>query len=255
MCFDYDAVPPLPSHAGPVKPGESVTLTASDGNDLMAWRAEATDPTGAAVVILPDVRGLFGFYQRLAEQFAALGIDTVAIDYFGRTAGTGPRDEDFDHMAHVRKTTYDGVGADIAAGVTYLRKRGRARSIFTVGFCFGGSYSFLQAPGADLGLAGVIGFYGGMKPRSEGAPTPISAAPHARVPVLGLFGGADTGIPTEQVEQFAAGLAASGVTHSVHVYPGAPHSFFDRSYADFADECADAWRRMRAFITEHTTVG
>jgi carboxymethylenebutenolidase len=255
MCFDYNAVPPLPSDAGQVKTGESVILTAADGNEVLAWRAEATQPTGAAVVILPDVRGLFGFYRRLAEQFAALGIDAVAIDYFGRSAGTGPRDEDFDHWSHVHETTYDGVRADIAAGVAHLRSRGRARSIFTVGFCFGGSYSFLLAPEVDLGLAGVIGFYGGMKPRREGAPTPIDAAPHARVPVLGLFGGADKGIPVEQVEQFAAGLAKSGGSHSVHVYPGAPHSFFDRSYADFADECADAWRRMRAFITEHHTSG
>jgi carboxymethylenebutenolidase len=255
MCFDYDAVPPLPHDAGPVTPGEPVTLTAGDGNQLLAWRAEATDPTGAAVVILPDVRGLFGFYQRLSEQFAALGVDAVAIDYFGRTAGTGPRDEDFDHWSHVRETTYDGVCADVAAGVAELRSRGRVRSIFTVGFCFGGSYSFLHAPDGTLGLAGVIGFYGGMRQRSEGAPTPITAAPHARVPVLGLFGGADKGIPTEDVERFAAGLATSGVSHTVHVYPGAPHSFFDRSYADFADECADAWRRVREFISGHSTVG
>jgi carboxymethylenebutenolidase len=255
MCVDYGAVPPLPSDAGLVRPGESVILAAGDGNHLMAWRAEASDPTGAAVVILPDVRGLFGFYQRLAEQFAALGIDAVAIDYFGRTAGTGLRGEDFDHWAHVRETTYDGVRADVTAGVEHLRSRGRARSIVTVGFCFGGSHSFLQAQRTDLGLAGVIGLYGGMKQRDEGAPTPITAAPQAKVPVLGLFGGADKGIPTDQVAQFTAGLKTSGVEHTVHVYPGAPHSFFDRAYADFADECADAWRRMREFIAAHTPVG
>ncbi len=205
------------------------------------------------MVILPDVRGLFGFYQRLAEQFAALGIDALAIDYFGRTAGTGPRDEAFDHMAHVHQTTHEGVRTDVAAAVAHLRARGRAQSIFTVGFCFGGSHSFLQATDYELDLAGVIGFYGGMKPRSEGAPTPITAAPYATMPVLGLFGGADRGIPIEQVDEFTAGLEASGVEHTVHVYPGAPHSFFDRAHADYADECADAWRRMREFIRAHTT--
>jgi carboxymethylenebutenolidase len=255
MCYAYDAVPPLPPDAGTPRPGEQVVLTAGDGTDLLAWRAEAAEPSGAGVVILPDVRGLFGFYQRLAEQFAALGIDAVAIDYFGRTAGTAARGEDFDYMSHVRQTTYETVGADVAAGVAHLRARGRARSVFTVGFCFGGSHSFLQAPRSELDLAGVIGFYGGMKPRSEGAPTPITAAPHATVPVLGLFGGADQGIPIEQVEQFTAGLEASGVEHTIHVYPGAPHSFFDRAYADFADECADAWRRTREFVAAHTTVG
>ena len=255
MCYAYDAVPPLPPDAGTPRPGEQVVLTASDGANLLAWRAEAEHPTGAGVVILPDARGLFGFYQRLAEQFAALGVDAVAIDYFGRTTDAAGRGEDFDHMSHLRQTTHETVGADVAAGVTHLRSRGRARSVFTVGFCFGGSHSFLQTPRSELGLAGVIGFYGGMKGRSEDAPTPITAAPHATAPVLGLFGGADQSIPIEQVEQFTAGLNASGVEHTVHVYPGAPHSFFDRAYADFADECADAWRRMREFINAHTTVG
>jgi carboxymethylenebutenolidase len=158
-------------------------------------------------------------------------------------------------MAHVRQTTHEGVCADVAAGVAHLRSRGRARAVFTVGFCFGGSYAFIHAPDSDLGLAGVIGFYGGMRQRNEGAPTPITAAAQAKVPVLGLFGGADKSISPEQVEEFSAGLAASGVEHTVHVYPGAPHSFFDRSFADFSDECADAWRRVRGFITARTPAG
>lgn len=252
MCFPYDARPPSPPGAGPLPDGESLVLTAADGNRLLAWRAEAAEPSGAGVVILPDIRGLFPFYRYLAQQFAALGVDAVAVDYFGRTAGTGERDEDFDHMAHVKQTAYDGVNADVAAGVAHLRSRGRVRAVFTVGFCFGGSYSLMQAPDGDLGLAGVIGFYAGMSPRSEGAPTPITEAPRARVPALALFGGADHAIPQDKVEEFASALGKSGVEHMVHVYPGAPHSFFDRSYGDFSNECADAWQRMRDFITAHT---
>jgi carboxymethylenebutenolidase len=202
------------------------------------------------VVILPDVRGLFAFYERLAERFAGVGIDAVAIDYFGRTAGTGHRDDDFDFRAHVAQTTPDGVSADVAAAVAHLRESGRVGAVFTVGFCFGGSNSFLQVSNDEL--AGTIGFYAGMRPRVEDGPTPISEAPNAKVPVLGLFGGADKGIPAEKVEEFTAALATSGVEHTVHTYPGAPHSFFDRSYDDYADECADAWRRVLAFIDSHS---
>jgi carboxymethylenebutenolidase len=255
MCFPPDALPPLPPGAGPPRPGQPLTLTARDGTGLLAWQATAEQPTGPGVVILPDVRGLFDFYRRLAEGFAAAGIDAVAIDYFGRTAGTGEREPDFDFMSHVRQTTEDTVAADVAAGVARLRADGRARALFTVGFCFGGSYSFLQAADPEPGLAGVIGFYGGMRQRREGGPTPISEAPRARVPVLGLFGGADQSIPPEQVGQFEAGLAAAGVEHTVHVYPGAPHSFFDRSFADHTAECADAWRRMLDFLATHTAEG
>lgn len=254
MCFPPDAEPPLPPDAGQLRPGQLVTLTAADRTELLAWHATAAEPSGTGVVILPDVRGLFGFYRRLAEAFAAIGVDAVAIDYFGRTAGTGERDDEFDFMSHVKQTTQPQVTTDIAAGVAHLRSGGRCQALFTVGFCFGGSYSFLQAANGDLGLAGVVGFYGGMRPRSEGGDSPITVAPLAQVPVLGLFGGADQSIPPEQVEQFRAGLAGSGVPHEVHVYPGAPHSFFDRSFSDHAGECADAWRRMREFLTSHARI-
>lgn len=251
MCFDYDALPPAPSDAAPLADGRQVVLTAGDGTRLLAWHAPAAAPSGAAVVILPDVRGLFAFYQRLAETFAAIGVDAIAIDYFGRTAGTGPRDADFDFAPHVAQTTPDGVAADAAAGIAYLRSAGNPRAVFTVGFCFGGTNSFLLGTRDGFGLAGVIGFYGGMKPRVEGGPTPITEAPRTRVPVLGLFGGADPGIPPELVAQYEAGLATAGVAYAIHSYPGAPHSFFDRSHADHAAECADAWQRVRAFIAAH----
>ncbi len=269
MCFAVDAVPPDPPGGAAHVEGSRIVLSSADGTRFAAFRAEVSDSApddtaeaeeGAAaeaagsgrpagVVILPDVRGLFGFYERLAERFAGVGVDAVAIDYFGRTAGTGHRDADFEFRPHVAQTTPDGVAADIAAAVAHLRERGRVGAIVTVGFCFGGSYSFMEAANTDL--AGVVGFYGGMRPRVENGPTPISRAPSARVPVLGLFGGADEGIPADKVEEFGTGLAQSGVDHTLHTYPGAPHSFFDRSFDAYAQECADAWRRVLAFIEQH----
>jgi carboxymethylenebutenolidase len=255
MCFAADAVPPDPPGGGPGVQGTSLTLTSADGTRFAAFRAEAPGPAPAGraragVVILPDIRGLFGFYERLAERFAGVGIDAVAIDYFGRTAGTGHRDEDFDFRSHVAQTTPDGVATDVSAAVAHLRERGRVGAVFTAGFCFGGSNSLLQVANDDL--AGAVAFYAGMRPRIEGGPTPITAAPSAKVPVLALFGGADQGIAAEKVEEFTHALATSGVEHTVHTYPGAPHSFFDRAYDDYAAECADAWRRVLAFVESHT---
>ena len=250
MCFAADALPPDPPGAGPAVTGTPVTLTSADGTPFSAFRAEAPQPSGAGVVILPDVRGLFAFYERLAERFAGVGVDAIAIDYFGRTAGTGHRDADFEFRSHVAQTTPDGVASDVDTAVADLRARGRVGAIFTVGFCFGGSNSFLQVANTDL--AGTVGFYAGMRERVEGGPTPITRAPDARVPVLGLFGGADESIPPDKVEEFGAGLARAGVEHTLHTYPGAPHSFFDRSFDDYADECADAWRRVLAFIEQHS---
>ena len=66
--------------------------------------------------------------------------------------------------------------------------------------------------------------------------------------MLGLFGGADPAIPADQVEQFESALSAAGVEHEIHVYPGAPHSFFDRQQEEFAAESEDAWRRILGFL-------
>jgi len=155
MCFDRNARPPLPPVAGAAAEQGDLLLTAADGNRLAAYFARAADPTGAGIVIMPDVRGLHAFYKELAQRFAEAGVDAVAIDYFGRTAGTGPRGHDFDYPNHVRQTTVEGV-------------------------------------------------------------------------------------------------TAAGLPHDLHVYEGAPHSFFDRTFQQHADASADAWRRMLDFIARHT---
>ncbi len=70
--------------------------------------------------------------------------------------------------------------------------------------------------------------------------------------MLGLFGGADQGIPVEDVKQFDDALTQAKVEHEIIIYPGAPHSFFDRKFEEYKDACDDAWTRMLAFITIHT---
>jgi carboxymethylenebutenolidase len=86
-------------------------------------------------------------------------------------------------------------------------------------------------------------------PRREGAPAPLEVAPDIRCPVLGLFGGTDEAIPPDQVEAFDRALGQGGIEHEIHVYPGAPHSFFDRKYDEHAEACEDAWRRVLGFLS------
>ncbi len=105
MCFDLDSHPPIAPIAGGALDGMPLMLTAADRNRFAAFRARAADPSGAAVVILPDVRGLHPYYEELALRFAENGIDALAIDWFGRTAGPEPRGEGFDHSPHVLQTT------------------------------------------------------------------------------------------------------------------------------------------------------
>jgi carboxymethylenebutenolidase len=99
----------------------------------------------------------------------------------------------------------------------------------------------------------VISFYGMLDPSragldSENFPAPLRAADEIRTPLLALFGGADPLIPPEDIEAFDAALTRNSVPHEIHSYPGAPHSFFDRSAAEHAEASADAWRRVLDFL-------
>jgi carboxymethylenebutenolidase len=253
MCFDFDALPPhLPADLAlrPISGGaaaETLELTSADGTRFSAALAVAPDAREPAVVILPDVRGLYRFYVDLAERFAQAGHTAIAIDYFGRTAGLGARDDDFDYMEHVQQTRVEGVQADTAAAIDALRERAGASRVAAVGFCFGGTHSFLAAQNAELPLDGVVGFYGSLGQRPN-RPSPIGTAADTRCPVLGLFGGADENIPPDQVQEFDDALDASGVEHELVSYPGAPHSFFDRKQEQYANASADAWRRVLGFL-------
>jgi carboxymethylenebutenolidase len=255
MCFDLDSRPPIAPIAGGALDAERVTLRAADGNRFLAYRARAVKPGGAAILILPDVRGLHPYYEELALRFAEHGVDALAVDYFGRTAGTDTgRGEDFGYRAHVDQTTWDGLASDIRTGAAALRSD-PARpvlALFTVGFCFGGRLAFLS-PTLGLDLAGAIGFYG--VPHGThytGMPAPVDVANAMSGAVLGLFGGADPSIPAAAVAAFDDALAAAGVDHRLVTYPGAPHSFFDRKAADFADASAAAWGEVLAFVRART---
>ena len=265
MCFAYDATPPdLPAHlasyvplgvteGGSTASAESVVLSSQDGTKFSAFVARPQAPNGAGIVILPDVRGLFRFYEDLASRFAIAGVTAIAIDYFGRTAGLAARDKSFEYMPHVEQTQAEQISQDVAAAIAHLRSLPGAnlKAIYTVGFCFGGGNSLQQAANRH-GLSGVIAFYGSPTRARSGAPAPIERIREFECPVLGLYGGADQGIPVEDVEKFDEALTTAGIEHEIHIYPNAPHSFFDRTYEQYTEESADAWQRMIAFIGAHT---
>jgi carboxymethylenebutenolidase len=102
MCHDDDSAPPIPRIAGAAVSHDDIVLEAADGNRFAAFDATPERPSSTGVVVLPDVRGLYRFYEELALHFAERRIHAVAIDYFGRTAGIGKRGDDFEYGEHVR---------------------------------------------------------------------------------------------------------------------------------------------------------
>ncbi len=242
MCHDHDSRPPAPPRSGEVAERTSLTLTAADGTSFAAAYAAPPGTSRTGVVVLPDIRGLHPYYVALAERFAEAGVPAVAIDWFGRTAGLpegGTRGEDFDWKQHIPQTTAAGIDADITAAVAALRERhGADLPVVTVGFCFGGSHSWRQS-GGELDLAGCAGFYG--RPSLVG-----EAATRAHLPTVMLIAGDDSATPVADQLALADTMRSAGAEVDAPVYEGAPHSFFDRSYGDWADACQDAWNHVLA---------
>src|SRR6478752_408285 len=209
MCHDHDSRPPAPPRTGEVAERGVLTLTSADGTEFSAAYAAPAEEARVGVVVLPDIRGLHPYYVALAERFAETGAATVAIDYFGRTAGlcgeSGTRGEDFDWQAHIPQTTPEGIDADITAAIAELRAR-------TV---------------PDLPVVSV-------------------AATRAHLPTVMLIAGADAATPTADQLALAETMRAAGADVDAVVFDGAPHSFFDRAYGEWADACREAWEHVLA---------
>lgn len=257
MCYEADAAPPLYGPPITTVTSARLLLTAADGAPCAAFRSLPDEPSGPGVLVLPDNRGLFAFYEQLTMRLAEQGLPALAIDYFGRSAGPDYRARPARFaelpslMTHLRALTRDGLYADFDAGIAHLRapEGGGCRNVISLGFCMGGRFAFLTAD-HRFGLAGAIGLYG-FPGELHGAPGPIQLAAQLTAPILGMFGGADEGIPASMVAAFDAALAAAGNPREIITYPGATHGFFEADAASFEQECADMWRRVLEFARKH----
>jgi carboxymethylenebutenolidase len=239
MCFSSDQHPPLPPKSSEVGAHGPTELTAADGNAFGAYDATPVMRRGASLVLLPDVRGLHPYYTDLALAFAIAGIDTVALDPYGRTAGTTAREDDFEYMSHAKALTSEQVLADSHAAAARLRERSDD-PLFTLGFCMFGGESWLLGA-SDLDASGCMGFYG--RPGAAQA-----VVDKITTPLLILAAGADQATSPADNAAFDRALTESGKEHEFVVYDGAPHSFFDRGFGDWSAACDDAWVRMLGFI-------
>ena len=237
VCYEPDAAPPVRDLAEiPVSVSHD-PLRAADGALVSAFHAVPAHRTGPAVLLLPDNLGLREFYEMLATRLAQRGHPTIAIDYYARSHPDAPL------MQRLGELRRDTLFADFDAAIEAL-----GTNVVSLGFCLGGRFAF-QTAAARFGLSGAIGFYGAVQPIRD-APGPTQLAHTFTAPILGIFGGADEGIPPELVDGFGQALTAAGVAHEIVTYPGAPHGFFDASVDGFEEESEDAWRRVERFLDD-----
>ena len=207
------------------------------------------------MLVFPDVRGLHDFYRELALRFAEQGHAALVVDYYGRSAGPESRasgigfaDAGFDFMAHASKLSSTELEADFGTALNFLREQAAPTSTFTIGFCMGGRQSYLSSARGE-NLNGCMGFYGSLGLRN--GVNVLETVPLMRSPILAMQAGSDTDPDNFPNAAFDAALTDAGIAHEVIVYD-APHSFFDVNFAEYAEVCADAWAKIKAFIATYS---
>ena len=205
MCFDLDSEPPIPRISGAAVSHDDLVLESEDGNRFAAFRAVPEEDLSTGVVILPDVRGLYRFYEELALRFAERGHAAVAFDYFGRTAGVDKRPDDWDYCrscssSRTSRCRPTSAPASRPAGAR-LQRDLHGRLLLRRQRILGGSR-------LGHGLAGAVGFYG--RPGRM-----IELVPRLDAPILALQGGADQAISPRTTSAFEQALRDAGKEHEL----------------------------------------
>lgn len=228
------------------------------GGRMPAYRAAPATPGPHPLVIV--VQEIFGVHEHIADvvrRFAQLGYLAIAPAlYFrlGDPTQAGSIDELMQNFVY--KTPDTQVLADLDATLAWADKHHPAsttRPIGITGFCWGGRITWLYAAHQPRVQAGVA-WYGRLEGKtSDITPRqPADIAAELKAPVLGLYGGQDTGIPLDTVERMQAALASAGQGSEIHVYPEAPHAFFADYRPSYRPaQARDGWERLLAWFHRH----
>jgi len=208
------------------------------------------------IIVVPEVFGMHEYQKDICRRLANLGYFAVTYDPFFRK-GHLSKMSDIKQVVGLANSLDDfQMLGDLDGLVDFLEKQKRvnAKRIGITGMCRGGRTVWMYAAHSKRIKAGVS-WYGGLNATPPAMPlTPIDVTDQLNAPVLGLYGGADTGIPLDDVERLRAGLLAFGKDKEsmIHVYEGMPHAFHADYRPSYRKEAAeDGWKRMLAWFKKH----
>jgi len=219
----------------------------------------ATPDKGRAFPMILVVQEIFGVHEHIKDvcrRFAKLGYCAAAPELYYRQGDASKLSDNKEIFANiVSKVSDEQVMSDLDATVAYARRMGMAHNdkLGITGFCWGGRITWLYTahnPKVKAGVAWygrVVGDKNAMNPSH-----PIDVVARINAPVLGLYGGADAGIPNDSVDKMRAALKAAGKKSDIHTYPDTPHAF----HADYRpsyrkDQAADGWKRATEWFKKN----
>ena len=232
-----------------------VKIPVEDG-EIPAYRAmPATGKNFPIVLVLQEIFGVHEHIQDICRRFAKLGYLAIAPEMFARLGDVSQLSNIQEIRKVVSKVPDAQVMSDLDATVAWAASsaKGNNNKLGITGFCWGGRIVWLYAahnPKVKAGVAWYGRLVGENTPLTPKHPVDIAAG--LKVPILGLYGGNDDGIPVETVEQMRKALKAGGNTSEIVLYPDTPHAFFADYRPSYRKEQAeDGWKRLQAWFKQH----
>lgn len=232
----------------------AVKIPVKDGV-LPAYRAMPAKGTNFPIVlVIHEIFGVHAHIEDVCRRFAKLGFVAIAPQLFTRQGDVLKLSSVDEIRPIVAKVPDAQVMSDLDATVAWAAKssKGNAAKLTTTGFCWGGRIVWLYAahnPKVKAGVAWYGRLVGNASPLMPKFPVDVAAS--LKVPVLGLYGGKDTGIPLDTVEQMRDRLKASRKSEII-VYPNSGHAFFADYRPSYREaDAKDGWQRLQAWFKQH----
>ncbi|HEY8015907.1 MAG TPA: dienelactone hydrolase family protein [Dongiaceae bacterium] len=232
-----------------------VKIPVSDG-EIPGYRAmPAEGGPFATILVVQEVFGVHEHIKDICRRLAKAGYFAVAPALYARQGDVSQMTNIDDILKVVAKVPEPEVASDLDATVAWAGSTGKADTakLGITGFCWGGRQVWLYCAHNPKVKAGVAWYGPLQRPKSEMTPVdPLDVVPQLKVPVLGLYGGADDGIPMTQIQAMQDALKAAGGTSEIVVYPDTPHGFNADYRASYRPEQAkDGWKRLLAWFKDH----
>ncbi|HTP48289.1 MAG TPA: dienelactone hydrolase family protein [Casimicrobiaceae bacterium] len=228
-----------------------VKVPVKDG-EVPAYRAmpEAGGPF-ATILVAHEAWGVHEHIQDVCRRLAKLGYYAIAPDLFARYGDVSKLETSAIVQNVMSKVTAEQAANDLDACVAFAKASGKAdtQKLAIIGFCFGGTVVW-QYAARNRALKTAVAWYGGLDSRlGPDTKTALELAPELTVPVLGLYGGKDQGIPLAAIEQMRSELKQAGNPSQIVVYPEAGHAFFADYRPSYNKAAADdAWKKMLEWL-------
>jgi carboxymethylenebutenolidase len=230
--------------AAPIK-SQTVAYATVNGREVKGYLAYPAAAEGGlpAVLLFHEWWGLNDNIKSMADQLAGQGYVALATDLYAGQVATEPAAAR--SLMEQALKDRDALGQNLRLAHAFVKEQIKATRIGTIGWCFGGSMSLQEALIVPDGIDATVIYYGHVGGDVEQL-KPLKA------PVLGLFGGADDGIPVESVRAFEAALKGLGKPVEIHIYENADHAFANASGGNYNPEAAkDSWTKTTAFLKKN----